>query len=256
MEGSIRFNSRCHSKLCNRGNRCLTWQGHLRTLLLMRNAASVRNATSAWWKSAGFIVWALAAAVIARKLNLRLEDFTIENVKTTILSFGWWSPAVYVLAFGQPIVPLPGSVMAMAAGLAYGLVPGLALSVVAATIRGCGQFVMARALGREAVERTLHGRWASLDKYLGSHGFWAVFWFRIVPSVPFDAQNLLLGVSKIPFSIYALATFLALVPGLLIWVYLGKSIHSWAQFGLVALGLLLIIGARFIFSAIKRRRAA
>ena len=212
----------------------------------------MRNSASAWWKCAGFLVWALAAAFIARKLSLRLSDFTIENVKSYILSFGWWAPAVYLLAFAQPIVPLPGSVMAMASGLAFGLIPGLFLSVIAGTLRGCGQFALARALGRDAVERLLRGRWASLDKQLGNHGFWAVFWFRILPNVPFDAQNMLFGVSKIPFSVYALATLLALVPGLLLWVYLRRILTSWSQLILIALVLLAVPGARLIMKQLKR----
>ena len=215
----------------------------------------MRRSSAAWWKCAGFVLWALAALLIARCFNLRLADFTIDRVRAYILSFGWWSPAVYLLAFAQPIVPLPGSVMAMAAGLAYGLLPGLLLSVIAATLRGCGQFLLARALGREAVESMLKGRWATLDKQIGSHGFWAVFWFRIVPPVPFDAQNLLLGVSKVPFGRYLAATFLALIPSLLIWVYLGKAVKSWSQLGMVALGLIAIILIQLIYKTARRRAA-
>ncbi len=214
------------------------------------------TSNSAWWKCAGFLVWALSALILARIFHLNLSDFTIEHVRSHILSFGWWSPIVFLLAFAQPIVPLPGSVMAMASGLSFGLLPGLLLSVIAATIRACGQFLMARVMGREAVETMLRGRWAALDKQLGSHGFWAVFWFRILPSIPFDVQNLLLGVSRIPFGIYTAATFLALIPGLLIWVYLGKKVTSWSQMGLIALALTAIIGVRFIYSAVRRRQSA
>ena len=215
----------------------------------------MRRTNSAWWKCAGFLVWALSALVLARIFHLHLSDFTIENARSTILSFGWWSPAVFLLAFAQPIVPLPGSVMAMAAGLSFGLLPGLSLSVIAATVRGCGQFLMARAMGRGAVETMLRGRWESLDKKLGSHGFWAVFWFRTLSCVPFDAQNLLLGVSRIPFGIYTVATFLALVPGLLIWVYLGKKVTHWSQLGLIALALMAILAVRLAYSAVRRRQS-
>ena len=215
----------------------------------------MRRSSIAWWKCAGFLLWALAVVLLALRFHLRLADFTIDNVRAFILSFGWWSPAVFLVAFAQPIVPLPVSVIAMAAGLSFGFVPGLALTVIAGTVRGCGQFLIARALGREAVARMLKGRWASLDKQLGSHGFWAVFWFRILPSaVPYDAQNLLLGVSSVPFGMYSVATFCGLIPALLIWVYLGKTVTSWSQFGIIALVLTGIILVRFFYKALRRRR--
>ena len=42
------------------------------------------------------------------------------QVRTFVLSYGAWAPLMYLLAYGQPLVPLPASVMTATAGLVFG----------------------------------------------------------------------------------------------------------------------------------------
>ncbi|MBI4341752.1 MAG: TVP38/TMEM64 family protein [Candidatus Omnitrophica bacterium] len=191
------------------------------------------------WVKFGGLVGGLAAVVVTlRILRVDWSDLTPEQVRSTIRSFGWWSPLVYVLAFAQPLIPLPGSIMAMAGGLLFGVAGGFVAAWVAAMVRGCGQFLLARIFGREAIETLLHGRLATWHERIGRNGFQAVFWIRVLPNVPFDIQNFGLGFSRVPFRTFTLATCLGLIPGLLVWVYLGHTLTDSAQLWKIGIALL------------------
>jgi uncharacterized membrane protein YdjX (TVP38/TMEM64 family) len=138
---------------------------------------------------------------------------------------------------------MPASLVLMAGGLSFGPIAGFLASLIGATLRGCGQFLIAKRCGREAVQTMLKGRWADWDRRIGRHGFWTVFWLRIIPNVPFDFQNFGLGLSNVSFRAFAPATLLGLVPGVFLWVYLGHTLtelrHLWKIIA-VLLGILAL----------------
>ena len=202
------------------------------------NAQTMRASRWKWVKLGGLVGGLLAVVVTLRILGVDWSGLTPERVRSAIRSFGWWSPLVYVLAFAQPLIPLPGSIMAMAGGLLFGLAGGFAAAWSAAILRSCGQFLLARLFGREAIESLLHGRLAAWHQRVGRQGFQTVFWIRVLPNVPFDIQNFGLGFSRIPFRTFTLATCLGLIPGIFIWVYLGYTLTDRTQLWKIGIALL------------------
>lgn len=182
------------------------------------------------------LVWSLAA------IGVDVARITPERVRTFVLSFGVWAPAIYLLAYGQPLVPLPASVMTITGGLAFGPLWGTLAAVAGATTRACGQFLVARLLGREAVAALLRGRAASLDARLGRNSFLAVLVIRFVPNVPFDVQNYGLGFSRVRFAPFALATLLGILPWSFAFVYLGYSLVDAANRWKLLLALVIMAG--------------
>jgi uncharacterized membrane protein YdjX (TVP38/TMEM64 family) len=206
------------------------------------------------------MVFGLATiAGIAHLAGFRWWELTPERVRAYVLSFGLWAPLIYFLAFAQPVVPLPASVMSMAGGLAFGLGGGLTTALSAATIRACGQFLIARFFGREAVKTLLRGRLASIDRRIGRRGFLTVLLIRITPNVPYDIQSFSLGCSRVPFHIFAMATFVALIPIILLWVYIGQNLTEPSQFWKIVVLLILVIvfwSLRTSSRKIRLRRAS
>jgi len=147
-----------------------------------------------------------------------------EDVRAYVLSFGGWAPVIYLLVYSQPFVPLPILVMAMAAGLAFGALYGGSLALTAALIRACGQFFLARRLGRDACRRLLRGRAAALDTHMSQRGLSTVIWMRLIPNVPYDLQSLVLGCSPVTFSAFALGTFVGTVPWIVLSVIMGDAL--------------------------------
>jgi uncharacterized membrane protein YdjX (TVP38/TMEM64 family) len=155
-------------------------------------------------------------------------------------------------------VPFPVSIFTMAGGLAFGPVWGTLAAVTGATVRACGQFGMARVLGRETVAKLLGGRrLAALNNKIRDNSFQTVLWIRLIPNVPFDLQNYGLGFSRVRFGPYALATLLGIVPGCFAFVYLGYALTDPRHLWKFLLAVLLMAGLSCVpraWSALQRRR--
>jgi len=192
-----------------------------------------------------------------KALGIDLARITPQRVQAFVLSFGVWAPLVYLAVYGQPIVPLPASVMTITGGLAFGPFWGTLAALGGATTRACGQFAIVKLFGREAVEKLLKGKLASLNQHVGRHGFKAVLLVRLIPNFPFDVQNYALGFTRVRFLPFALATFLGMIPGSFVFVYLGYSLtdlrNAWKILLAVVLVAALVAGQRWY---VRRRQTA
>ena len=127
--------------------------------------------------------------------------------------------AVYV---GAVILIAPTWVLTLSAGIIYGFW-GIPLVVVSATIGATVAFLIARSLLREKVRA-----WAqkkpilqALDQTSRSEGWKVVGLLRLSPLVPFTLQNYFFGATDIPFWHFVIPTFLGIVPGTALYVYIG-----------------------------------
>lgn len=209
---------------------------------------------SAWLKFGIFVVVVIGFGLLLRALGFDVARLSPERVRAFVLSFGVWAPLIYLVTYGQPIVPLPASIMTITGGLAFGPLWGTCAAVTGATVRACSQFLVARMLGREAVAKLLKGRVASLDQKLGDNSFKAVLLIRLIPNVPYDMQNYALGFSRARFGAYALATLLGILPTSFALVYLGHSLTDPRQIWKLVVAILLIVGLTLGTSRWKRRQ--
>ena len=209
-----------------------------------------------WIKLGAFLLIVLGLGVGLQALGIDLTQVTPDRVRGFVLSFGVFAPLAYLVAYGQPIVPLPASVMTMTAGLAFGPFWGMLAALIGATVRASGQFLIAKLLGREAVEKLLKGRWQQLDQRVGRHGFKTVLLVRLIPNFPFDIQNYGLGFTQVRFLPYALATFLGMMPGSFAYSYLGYSLTDLRNAWKAMVALLLIVGLVFGQRWFIKRRSA
>lgn len=132
---------------------------------------------------------------------------------------------VYVLA---TVLLLPGSVLTLAAGFAYGPLWGTLLispvSVTAATLA----FLLGRFVFRGWVSRRVEQdpRFRAIDKAVGENGFKIVLLLRLSPLFPFNLLNYALGVTGVPLGSYVLASFIGMLPGTFLYVYLGSLVTN------------------------------
>ena len=214
------------------------------------------QAARRWGKLAALAAFLAAAAWALRALGGHVGGLSPERVRGFVLSFGPWAPVIYLAAYGQPIIPLPASLMTIAGGLAFGPAWGTAAALAGATLRACSEFGVARLLGREAVAKLLKGRVAALDQRIAAHGFQAVLLIRLIPSFPFDMLNYGLGFTRVRFLPYAAGTVLGMIPGAFTYVYLGYSLTDPRNLWKLGLAIAMIAGLLVAQQAWKRRRAA
>ncbi len=206
---------------------------------------------------AGLFVLIVAGIVCGlHAVGVDVWQVTPERVRSYVLSFGALAPVIYLVVYGQPIIPLPASVMSLSAGLIFGPFWGSCGAVAGATTRACSEFFIARLLGRDVVAHLLKGPVASFEKKISENGFKAVLLIRLIPNVPFDMQNYGLGFSRVKFVPYVLATFLGILPGSFALVYLGYSLTDLRQLWKVGVGILLLIIVMMIQRRITARSKA
>jgi uncharacterized membrane protein YdjX (TVP38/TMEM64 family) len=128
---------------------------------------------------------------------------------------------------------LPASLLGVAAGAIYGLVPGFVLAAASTLAGALLSFFFSRYLFRAMVERLAarRPRLRSLDAQIARDGWKLVCLLRVSPIMPFSATSLALGLSAVSLRDYAVGT-LASLPALCGYVFIGTladtSLSAWA----------------------------
>lgn len=137
---------------------------------------------------------------------------------------GVWGPAVFIAGYAVATVAfVPGSLLTLAAGAIFGLARGTLYVFIAATVGASVAFIVSRYFLRAAIERRISGnpRFAAIDRAVAAEGRKIVFLLRLSPVFPFNLLNYGLGLTRVRFVDYLLAS-VGMLPGTLLYVYSGK----------------------------------
>lgn len=195
---------------------------------------------------------------------VKLSDLTPASIRDYIQGFGKLAAVVYIIAYALntiSIVP-PIAALSLTAGLAFGEVWGALFLMTGAMIGTNITFAISRFFGRGLVEKILKGKFKNLDEKLEKNGFMTVLFFRVVPLLPYEVLNYACGLSKIKFKDYLFATFLGLIPGVVVSAFFGGSLGDIKTFGdifapkfLIAIGLMvLILAVPAIYQIVKKKK--
>jgi uncharacterized membrane protein YdjX (TVP38/TMEM64 family) len=115
----------------------------------------------------------LVVGIVALSIGLlQRYGFNVEVLRDRIKSLGVWAPlAIFALRFISIVIPIiPGSAFALAAGLSFGLGPGLAIIFLADFISCSVSFSLSRRYGRDWVERLIGTRFMNrVDRLSQQH---------------------------------------------------------------------------------------
>ncbi|MCK4865528.1 MAG: VTT domain-containing protein [Gammaproteobacteria bacterium] len=200
------------------------------------------------------LVVGIAAAIIYRDL------FDAAALETWVKDAGSAGPLVFMLIYAiGTVFFLPGSVLTLAGGALFGPVFGTFYNLTAATIGAMISFIAARYLAHDWVEKKTGGRMKQLKQGVEGEGWKFVAFVRLVPLFPFNLLNYALGLTKIKFSHYSIATYVFMLPGAIAYTYLGYAGREAIAGGdgliqkiMLAFALLAIVG--FLPSLIGRLR--
>ncbi len=169
-----------------------------------------------------------AAALAAAAWLLPVGDYLIAALEW-VESLGVWAPlfvaAFYVVAC---VLLLPGGVLTLVAGFMFGMVVGTITVSIGSTLGVCAAFWVGRTLARGWVERKVGARpkFAAIDEAVGREGFKIVMLTRLNPIFPFNLQNYAYGLTKVRFWQYALASWIGMLPGTIVYIYIGSAARS------------------------------
>lgn len=123
------------------------------------------------------------------------------------------------------IAPLPGSLVAAANGVVFGVWWGTLLSWLGGLLGGSLSFLIARKYGRDVVARFVErSHLERADRLGATDGFWLVLVARLIPLISFDLISYLAGLSRMRYRQFLLATAVGMLPGSFAWTALGHDI--------------------------------
>jgi uncharacterized membrane protein YdjX (TVP38/TMEM64 family) len=163
-------------------------------------------------------------------------------VKSEVVQWGVWGPVVYMLLYAVgPSFLVPGAVMTIAGGLAFGTTWGSVYSLIGADVGAIVAFGAGRFLGKSFVEGIVGQRFETMLKRIARNGFHIILYLRMVPVIPYNALNLLAGASPITFNDYFWASMIGMIPGTILFAFLGDALwHPMSPKFFIALLLIAI----------------
>jgi uncharacterized membrane protein YdjX (TVP38/TMEM64 family) len=192
-----------------------------------------------------------------------------------VVAFASWVEAqgpmaglYFVIGYSLGVLAwIPGMIMTLSAGAIFEPVQGVLWVFLGSTIGSALAFILARYVARGLVERRFSGnaRFAAIDRAVGEQGLKIVFLLRLSPLFPFTPINFLLGLTRVRFADYMLASF-GMLPGTVLYIYYGRVIGDLAALRegagpdrdltywlLLAIGLAATIGVTILLTRIARR---
>ena len=171
----------------------------------------------------GTLVLAVAALMVAARMLPLAQWLAVFN--GLVQSLGPAGLLIYSLVYAlAAVLLLPGSILTLAAGATFGLLPGFASVLLGATVGAALAFLVSRYLARRRVEGWIETKpqFSAVDKAVAEEGWKIVFLTRLSPIFPFNFQNYAYGLTKISFWHYTLASFVGIIPGSFLYVYIGS----------------------------------
>ncbi len=178
---------------------------------------------------------------------------SVQDIEDRILSWGSWGIAGSIgLMVLHSFVPFPAEFLALANGMLYGPVWGIAITWTGAMLGAFAAFGLARWLGRPFVARMVARRdWQVLDDWAARQGAGMVLIARFIPVIAFNLINYAAGLTRMSWWTFAWTTGIGILPVTALMVIMDDNIDTLAwQWWLVLLAAALVL-----WFAVRRKLA-
>lgn len=188
--------------------------------------------------------------IVARRFDLaplflRLLD--------AIAQLGPFGPALFVALYVLAcVLLLPPTILNLGAGAIFGMALGTAVVSVGETLGATGAFLVGRLLARRGMTPwiTRHPMFRRIDAAVQRDGGRIVLLTRLTPLLPFNLLNVAFGLTKVRLGAYMFASWIGLLPGIVLCVYVGHLAGSLAKLSAGAHGSVRSTGAWLGYAAI------
>ena len=147
---------------------------------------------------------------------------------------GAWGPIAFVFLYIlATVLFLPGSIVTLGAGVLFGVVWGSVYVSIASTVGATAAFLIGRYLARDWVVRKIKGNqtFQAIDDAVAEGGWRIVGLTRLSPIFPFNMLNYAFGLTQVSLRDYFFASWIGMMPGTVMYVYLGSLAGSLATLG-------------------------
>lgn len=129
------------------------------------------------------------------------------------------------------VLMIPGSLITLMAGVLYGAQFGTLLVSPASVLGATLAFLLGRSVFRESIEKKMAGnaKFEALQVAMEKEGFKILTLVRLSPIFPFTLVNYAFGLTRVKLHHYVLGSFLGMLPGTFMYVYLGAAVGDFAK---------------------------
>lgn len=194
-----------------------------------------------------------------------LGSANVDTVVAFIRSYGAYAMvfSFALMVFQSVLAPLPAFLITFANAAIFGWWQGAILSWTSSMAGAALCFYLARALGRDTVEKYAgKGALASVEGYFEKYGSRTILICRLLPFVSFDAISYFAGLTPIKFWPFFIATGMGQLPATIIYSYVGGMLTGGVKYFVTALlcifslGILVMIVRRIYMERQEKKKQA
>lgn len=204
------------------------------------NHSSFSKQKNKKWFVLGLIVLTAAAYLLIPSVKVFIDRIAgvlasadVSRVVEFIRSYGAYAMAVsfLLMVFQSLIAPLPAFLITFANAAVFGWWQGALLSWSSAMVGAVLCFLLARALGRDTVEKLAgKGVLKGVEAYFTKYGSKTILVCRLLPFVSFDAVSYFAGLTSIGFWAFVIATGLGQLPATIVYSYVGGMLTGGVKY--------------------------
>ena len=154
--------------------------------------------------------------------------------------FGIWTPIIYGFIYLIAVfIPYAGTTMTIVGGLIFAPLFGTLFVITLTSLGSVLPFLLSKHLGRKYIESKF--KKTKYEKYLTTtdeNSFMFALYMRLIPLIPYELQNYILGLIDISTSNFIIATFFGLLPGTFVLIYLGNTLTDLQPTKIVILAII------------------
>jgi len=180
----------------------------------------------------------IVLVAVAVVLIVAAKFFDLRGVLTGVLGWiaglGAWGAVIFVVIYvAATVLFLPGSILTLGAGFVFGVVRGSVLVSISATLGATAAFLVGRYLARDWVGAKIAGneKFRAVDEAVAREGWKIVGLTRLSPAFPFNLLNYAFGITKVSLRDYFFASWIGMMPGTVMYVYIGSLAGDLATLG-------------------------
>ncbi|ACK68009.1 SNARE associated Golgi protein [Rippkaea orientalis PCC 8801] len=166
---------------------------------------------------------------------MTLVNESLQNLLQWIDSLGILGYLVFILVYVIATVFLiSGLILTLGAGIIFNVVKGSILVSIASTLGATSAFLIGRYFTRDWVKKQIEKRpqFQAIDEAVAKEGWKIVGLTRLSPLFPFIFLNYAFSVTKVSLRDYIIASWIGMIPGTIMYVYIGSLIGDIASLGI------------------------
>lgn len=186
---------------------------------------------SSWGKIVLVVVLIGIILLAARVFDVHI---LLSKALSYINDLGIWGVFFFILLYiFATVFFLPGSVLTLGSGVLFGLFKGTLVVSVASILGASCAFLVGRYLARGWVSKKIEGneKFKAIDEAVAKEGWKIVGLTRLSPVFPFNLLNYAFGLTKVSFRDYFFASWVGMIPGTVMYVYIGSLAGSLSGVG-------------------------